>query len=85
MPQKLPDRLLLYLRANAGRAISRDELAEMVWERKVGPYSRTIDSTIGLVRKALMPGEEIVTRFGFGYQFVEKTRANPSTTSNKEA
>lgn len=62
-------RLLEYFVQNAGKTLSRDELAQNVWERRDGmEFSRTVDIYVGYLRKKL-GAERIVTKKGFGYLF----------------
>ncbi len=62
-------RLLDYLQANAGRVISRDELASNVWQMKMDLRSRTIDQTISNLRRKLNAEAQIITHPGDGYEF----------------
>ena len=50
--------LYRYLRDNAGRPVSRDELSENIWRQPYSPMSRTIDQTVAQVRKKLPTRKE---------------------------
>jgi len=65
----MPNKLLMHFRQNAGKVLSRDELAREVWGLKMDPRSRCIDQTIATIRKALGSGERIETVQGCGYRF----------------
>lgn len=62
-------RLLEYFVRNAGKTLSRDDLAQDVWERRDGmEFSRTVDIYVGYLRKKI-GADRIVTKKGFGYLF----------------
>lgn len=66
--------LLLYLVENQGKALSRDQILQDVWNYEYNGYQRTIDSHIKKIRKKL--GEKrsfIQTVRNYGYKFT-----NPS-------
>ncbi len=63
--------LLVYLRKNTGRLLSRDELAAAVWGFQLDARSRVIDQTISQVRKQLSPSEKIRTVHGKGYVYTQ--------------
>jgi DNA-binding response OmpR family regulator len=64
---------LLYLIENQGKALSRDQILQDVWNYDYAGYQRTVDSHIKKIRKKL--GEKrtfIQTVRNYGYKF-----ANP--------
>lgn len=67
--------LLRYLAANAGRAISRDEILSRVWRVNPGVETRTIDMHVARLRDKLRADDTrpdvIVTVRGKGYMFRE--------------
>ncbi len=67
-------RFLHMLLENAGRIVSRQELAQKVLERSYSPFDRSVDVHISNIRKKLgpLPGgdERIKTIRGEGYLFV---------------
>jgi DNA-binding response OmpR family regulator len=69
--------VLDYLRAHAGRVISRDELSDHVWGFRLDSRSRAVDQAIANVRKKLPTGAQIITRHGYGYEFVEDRQGAP--------
>ena len=71
------DILLLFLR-NAGRVLSRDDLAMLLKGRKWSPLDRTIDGHIARLRKKIEPEIEtpclIKTVWRVGYVFTGDVR-----------
>jgi DNA-binding response OmpR family regulator len=72
-----------YLAANAGRAVSRDELLQRVWGLDPrGTHTRTVDMTIARIRETLDddPNEPqvIQTVRGKGYMLVAASPAAPT-------
>jgi len=67
-------RILAQLMANAGRVMSRDELARRVWEMEDGDVTRALDVHIAYLRRQIEadPGQPqlIVTEWGVGYKLV---------------
>ena len=62
--------LLQYLRANPGRIIGREELAERVWKQRHFYGSRAIDQAVANLRKQLhRTNEEIISVWSVGYRF----------------
>ncbi len=61
--------LLEYLARNAGRVISRSEIAEHVWDERFDPFSNVIDVYINRLRRKIDRAEphRIVTRRNEGY------------------
>jgi len=63
--------LLVYLAAEAGRVVRKDDLSENVLERKLSPYDRSLDMHISNLRKKLGPRpddtERIKTIRSVGY------------------
>lgn len=75
-----------YLAANAGRAVSRDELLQRVWGLDPrGTHTRTVDMTVARIRETLDddPNEPrvIQTVRGKGYMLVA---ASPDSDANAE-
>lgn len=70
--QPREQQLFEYLRANAGRTISRNELSLNVWGFVMDRRSRTIDQTIATLRKKLSRDHDIITRHREGYQYVKR-------------
>jgi DNA-binding response OmpR family regulator len=64
--------LLEYLCRQAGAVISRDELAERVWDDRYDPCSNVIDVYVQRLRRKLNRGPESIirTRRGAGYQLI---------------
>lgn len=64
--------ILNILMRMAGRVVSRDELAAMLYHREATPYERSIDVHISHLRKKLETkgGTVIRTVRGIGYQFL---------------
>jgi tetratricopeptide (TPR) repeat protein len=66
--------LLLYLHDNRDRPVSRDELVREVWQEPYKTTSRTVDVTVGRIRRKLnagiQTGAEIRTVRGAGYRYV---------------
>ncbi len=53
---------------NAGRAVTRDEVAQRLYQRNATPFDRAIDVHISHIRKKL--GDRLIrTVRGVGYQF----------------
>jgi DNA-binding winged helix-turn-helix (wHTH) protein len=71
---------LRYLIEQSPRAVSKDELCDVVWSRRV-ISDETLTSTIKDVRHALddrlQPRRYVQTLFGFGYRFVADVVAQP--------
>lgn len=67
-------KLLQYFIQNRGRAVSRDELLDKVWEYDTDLYTRTVDVHIAGLRRLLEDNpnkpEFIVTVHRVGYKFV---------------
>ncbi len=66
--------LLEYLCRNEGAVISREQIAEHVWDNRYDPCSNVIDVYVQRLRRKL-DGEEpswIQTRRGAGYQFISR-------------
>lgn len=64
----VPSKLLIILLKNAGRALSRDEIYEGLWDADYVYSSRVIDSHITMIRKKTMDSR-IKSIRGFGYKF----------------
>lgn len=64
--------ILDILMRKAGRVVSRDEVAAMLYHREATPYERSIDVHISHLRKKLetRAGPVIRTVRGIGYQFL---------------
>ncbi|WFS61076.1 response regulator transcription factor [Pseudodesulfovibrio thermohalotolerans] len=67
-------RLLKSLMAHVDRALTRDELMDMVWDKDFAAYDRSIDVHISKLRSQLKPypahAKRIRTVWGTGYMFV---------------
>ncbi|WP_272701325.1 response regulator [Desulfovibrio sp. Fe33] len=67
-------RLLKSLMAHADRALTRDELMDMVWDKDFAAYDRSIDVHVSKLRSQLKPypahAKRIRTVWGTGYMFV---------------
>ena len=61
--------LLTYFRKNVGRTLSREELAERVWNQRHFYGSRTIDQTVSKLRKKLRHRATIQSVWSAGYRF----------------
>src|SRR5688500_2982507 len=59
--------LLRYFRQHAGRIVSREELAEHVWNQRHFPGSRAIDQAVANLRKRLRHDEKITSIWAAGY------------------
>jgi DNA-binding response OmpR family regulator len=64
--------LLEYLCRKEGAVISREEIAEHVWDNRYDPCSNVIDVYVQRLRRKLDRGERsfIQTRRGAGYQLI---------------
>jgi two-component system response regulator CpxR len=65
--------ILKFLLENAGRVVSRDQLAEAVMGKTLSPFDRSIDMHISKIRKKLgeRPGQQLIkTIRNAGYLFV---------------
>jgi DNA-binding response OmpR family regulator len=66
-------RLLLVLAENAGRAMSRDELQQRVWNVPHRPRDRSVDVCVRKLREKVdhkSKHDYLETHFGVGYRFV---------------
>ncbi|MGE4421331.1 MAG: response regulator [Pseudodesulfovibrio sp.] len=67
-------RLLKALMAHSDRALTRDELMDMVWDKDFAAYDRSIDVHISKLRSQLKPypahAKRIRTVWGTGYMFM---------------
>ena len=61
--------ILELLARSAGRVVSRDELAAILYQRRSTPYERSLDVHISHLRKKLTRASLIRTIRGVGYQF----------------
>ena len=64
--------ILEILMRSAGRIVSRDELAAVLYHREATPFERSIDVHVGHLRRKLETSEKLLIRSirGVGYQFV---------------
>jgi len=75
--------LLEYLLLNRGRIVTRQEIAEHVWDERFDPFSNLIEVYVGRLRQKIdapSPGRQssfLKTRRGEGY-FVEDVAPSPS-------
>lgn len=59
----------------AGRVVSRDELAAVLYQREANPYERSMDVHISHLRKKLQGAEGVIQALrGTGYLFARKER-----------
>jgi two-component system response regulator CpxR len=63
--------ILDFLVRSAGRAVSRNELAAVLYQRESTPYERSLDVHISHLRKKLERGDRVQIRTvrGVGYFF----------------
>jgi two-component system, OmpR family, response regulator CpxR len=67
--------ILELLMRSAGRALSRDDLMEHLYNRPATPYDRSVDMHISHLRRKLEAGRPLIkTLRGAGYQFVRNSR-----------
>ncbi len=65
--------ILEVLLRSAGRVVSRDDLAEVLYNRKSTPYDRSIDMHISHLRRKLERSRPLIkTVRGVGYQFIRR-------------
>jgi two-component system response regulator CpxR len=66
--------ILEFLMRSAGRAVSRDELTAILYQRESTPYERSLDVHISHLRKKLEGGDRtmIQTVRGVGYLFASR-------------
>jgi two-component system response regulator CpxR len=69
--------ILEVLARSAGRVVSRDELAAILYQRRATPYERSLDVHISHLRKKLARSSAIRTVRGAGYLFSPDTRGKP--------
>ena len=62
-----PSKLLACFRAHTGEILSRDDLAALIWDRRLHPLSRCIDQLVAIVRKKLRLDERVLTVKSVGY------------------
>ncbi len=66
--------LLMYLSANQGKALSRQQILDKVWDYDYYGDLRTVDTHINRLRNKLGPqGSRIQTIRGYGYRFEDET------------
>lgn len=71
MPKKEFE-ILLKLLSERGRVFSRSELLRQIWPDEVIVLDRVIDVNVTRIRRKIGPyGNNIVTRSGYGYGFIE--------------
>jgi DNA-binding response OmpR family regulator len=61
--------LLAYLLHNKGRAVTRTELMEQVWNYQVAASDRTVDVHVRRLRRKLPGTLRLTTVRGYGYRF----------------
>jgi two-component system, OmpR family, response regulator CpxR len=62
--------ILDLLLRSAGRVVTRDEIAAVLFQREASPFERSVDVHISHLRKKLgARRDDIVTIRGAGYQF----------------
>jgi two-component system response regulator CpxR len=71
--------ILELLMRSAGRAVTRDELSAVLYQRRATPYERSLDVHISHLRKKLEGAAacSICTVRGVGYQLAPATSARP--------
>ena len=78
-------RLLLVLAQNVGRAMSRDELQQRVWNVPYRPLDRSVDVCVRKVREKLdrrSHGWDYVhTHYGVGYRFAAEPHGGGGTAA----
>lgn len=63
--------ILAVLMRSAGRVVSRDEIASVLYQRRLTPFERAVDVHVSHLRKKLETGEDLIrTVRGSGYLFV---------------
>jgi DNA-binding response OmpR family regulator len=71
-------KLLTALARRADRIVSREQLFELVWERKMRPGDRSVDVYVRKLRVKLdgaLPGWYFIhTHFGFGYRLAPQRK-----------
>lgn len=69
--------ILDFLVRSAGRVVSRNELAAVLYQRESTPYERSLDVHISHLRKKLEPGDRVQIRTvrGVGYLFAAAPEA----------
>lgn len=71
MPRKEFE-ILWKLLSNRGRVYSREELLSEIWPDEVVVLDRVVDVNVTRIRQKIGEyGKNIVTRFGYGYGFIE--------------
>jgi len=75
--------LLQYLRNNAGKCLSREQLLHDVWGYRNGVRSRTLDVHVQRLRRKLGPveGSKILTVFRGGYLWADGNNLSPPEAS----
>ena len=71
-------RLLLVLAENAGKAMSRDELQQRVWNVPYRPRDRSVDVCVRKLREKIdnkSAYSYLKTHFGVGYRFSPESNA----------
>jgi len=61
-----------YFRLHEGVDLSRDRLADEVWDLVLDPRSRCIDQTVAELRRQLEHPERILTVYRVGYRYQTK-------------
>ena len=63
--------VLELLMRSAGRTVTRDEVAAVLYQRRATPYERSLDVHISHLRKKIeTPGKHLIRSIrGVGYQF----------------
>lgn len=79
--------LLQYLRENAGKCLSREQLLHDVWGYRDGVKSRTLDVHVQRLRRKLGPveGAKILTVFRGGYLWAGENGISPGGASPESA
>jgi len=63
----------------AGRIVSRDELAAVLYQREASPFERSLDVHISHLRRKIETGDRKLIRTirGVGYLFAPEADENP--------
>ena len=61
--------LLLFFMRNQHQAFSRDSLLELVWGQDFFGTDRTVDTHVKSLRSKILPCQNILTVWGYGYKF----------------
>jgi two-component system copper resistance phosphate regulon response regulator CusR len=80
--------LLEHLARNAGRIVTRAELAEHVWNEQLNPYSNLVDVYVSRLRRKVDGSETtslLTTQRGLGYMLAEPSTPQATAASTRRA